>query len=89
VEKADNELMKPLRQFSVKLDDETKNKIFRVHNILAQYYPDASLEAIQAFKRRKVEFYKLIDDTIQAIRPDLILTRLGIVSRPLGGIRKE
>lgn len=89
VEEADNELMKPLRQFSVKLDDETKNKIFRVHNILAQYYPDASSDSIEAFKKRKVEFYKLIDDTTQVLRPDLILSRLGVVSRPLRGGRKE
>lgn len=89
VQKADNELMKPLRQFSAKLDDETKNNIFRIHNILAQYYPDASHEAIQAFRRRKAELYKLIDDTIQTIKPDLILSRLGLVAQPLGSRRKE
>jgi len=88
VEKADNELMKPLRQFSAKLDDETKNKIFRIHNVLAQYYPDASDAAIQEFKTRKVEFYKLIDETVKAITPDLILSRLGILSRPLRDRRK-
>jgi hypothetical protein len=85
VEKADNELMKPLRQFEAKLDDDTKNKIFYVHNILAQFYPDASTEAIKSFKSRKGEFYRLIDGTIKALRPDLILNRLGVVSQPLKG----
>jgi predicted transcriptional regulator len=88
VEKADNELMEPLRRFSVKLDDETKNKIFYIHNILAQYYPSASHEAMQGLKGRKVEFYSLIDNTTKFLRPDLILNRLGVVSRPLGAKRK-
>ncbi len=89
VEKADNELMKPLRKFSAKLDDETKNKIFHIHNILAQYYPEPSRDAIQGFKERKGEFYRLVNDTTEFLRPDLILSRLGVVSRPLGARRKE
>src|SRR5271165_1086413 len=85
VAKADNELMRPLRQFEAKLDDETKKKIFDVHNILAQFYPNASPDAIKSFKSRKGEFYRMIDETIKALRPDLILNRLGVVSRPLKG----
>jgi hypothetical protein len=83
VEKADNELMKPLRQFEAKLDDDTKSKIFLIHNILAQFYPYASPEAIKSFKSRKGEFYRLIDEAIKALRPDQILNRLGVVSRQL------
>jgi hypothetical protein len=83
VEHADNDLMKPLRIYSTKLDDETKAKIFDVHNILAQYYPEASEEAIAGFKRRKGEFYGRIEDAQRELRPDLILKRLGLVSRTL------
>jgi hypothetical protein len=61
VAQADNELMAPLRKYQAKLDDETKAKIFFVHNILAQYYPDATDAAIEGFKRRKSEFYAHID----------------------------
>lgn len=81
VAQADNELMAPLRKYQAKLDDETKSKIFLVHNILAQYYPDATDAAIEGFKQRKSEFYAHIDDAIKTLRPDLILQRLGVVSR--------
>lgn len=83
VEEADNDLMKPMRRYSAKLDEETKAKIFSVHNILAQYYPEASDEAVAAFKKRKVEFYAQIEDAQKALRPDLILYRLGVTSRTL------
>jgi hypothetical protein len=80
---ADNDLMKPLRKYQAKLDDETKAKIFNIHNILAQYYPDASDEAIEEFKTRRAEFYARIEDAQRFLRPDLILYRLGVVSRKL------
>jgi hypothetical protein len=83
VAKADNDLMKPFRAFRSRLDDETKAKIFAVHNTLAQYYPDASDEAIARFKHRKVEFYAQIEDATNSLNPDLILHRLGLVSRRL------
>jgi hypothetical protein len=89
VEKADNDLMKPVRKYSAKLDDKTKAKIFAIHNILAQYYPDPSNEAIAVFKKRKVEFYAKIDDAQKALRPDLILHSLGLVSRTLPDKRRE
>lgn len=83
IAEADNDLMKPLRKYQAKLDDETKAKIFNIHNILAQYYPDASDEAIEGFKRHKAEFYILIDDAQRFLKPDHILHRLGLVSRRL------
>lgn len=89
VEEADNSLMKPVRTYSAKLDEETRGKIFAIHNILAQYYPEASDEAIAAFKKRKVEFYAQVEDVQRILRPDLILHRLGIVSRTLPQRRKE
>jgi hypothetical protein len=89
VEEADNNLMKPVRTYSAKLDEETRGKIFSIHNILAQYYPEASDEAIAAFKKRKVEFYAQVEDAQRILRPDLILHRLGIVSRPLRERKEE
>ena len=83
VEKADNDVMKPLRAFQPKLDEATRIKIFSVHNILAQYYPEASDQAVAAFKARKVEFYTQIEDARGSLRPDLILYRLGITSKIL------
>jgi hypothetical protein len=83
VERADNDVMTPVRAYEAKLDEETRIKIFSVHNILAQYYPEASDQAVAAFKARKVEFYAKIEDAQRFLRPDLILYRLGITSQVL------
>jgi hypothetical protein len=83
IAEADNDLMKPLRKYQAKLDDETKASIFRIHNVLAQYYPDASEAAIENFRRRKAEFYSYIDDAQRILKPVLILYRLGLVSSTL------
>lgn len=88
IAEADNDLMKPLRKYQAKLDGETKAKIFRIHNILAQYYPDASEAAIENFRRRKGEFYGYLDDAQGALKPQLILYRLGLVSSTLQEERK-
>ena len=82
-EKADHDVMTPMRGFEAKLDDATRIKIFSIHNILAQYYPEASDQAVAAFKVRKVEFYAQIEDAQRILRPDLILYRLGITSQTL------
>lgn len=83
IAKADNDLMTPLRAYEAKLDDDTRAKIFSVHNILAQYYPESSDDAVAAFRARKVEFYAQIEDAQRFLRPDLILYRLGITSQIL------
>jgi hypothetical protein len=83
VARADNDLMTPVRAYEAKLDEETRIKIFSVHNILAQYYPEVSDQAVAAFKARKVEFYAKIEDAQRFLRPDLILFRLGITSQVL------
>jgi hypothetical protein len=88
VAEADNELMKPLRKYQPKLDDDTIAKILNVHNILAQYYPQASKEAINKFKSRKSEFYAIQNEAQHFIKPDLILNRIGLVSKPLKKVRR-
>ncbi len=83
VVKADNDLMEPLRKYQAKLDNDTIAKILNVHNILAQYYPEASNEAINKFKSRKNDFYVISDEVRRFIKPDMILNRIGLVSKPL------
>ena len=83
IAKADNDLMKPLRKYQAKLDSTTKAKIFNVHNILAQYYPNASNQALMNFKTQKNQFYKVIHEAQDFLKPELILRRLGVISKKL------
>ena len=73
IAKSDNDVMQPLRKYEAKLDKQTIENILSIHNILAQYYPNATPNAIEMFEKRKNDFYQQIDEANNFIKPDLIL----------------
>ncbi len=87
--KADNDVMRPFRKYQTLLDKQTMDKIYYIHNILAQFQDNPSPEAIERFRSWKAEFFANIDDTRNVLQPEQILKRKGIISsvpyEPQGG----
>ncbi len=85
----DNNIMRPFRRYQMLLDGQTIDKVFYVHNILAQVYDNPSSDTIASFRSFKNKFYKAISDASHSLQPELILQRKGIVDyepyKPQGG----
>jgi len=78
--KADNDVMRVFRKYQPLLDRQTSEKIYYLHNILAQFTSDPSADAIQRFRSWKAEFFNHIRDVQDIAKPELILYRRGIIS---------
>ncbi len=87
--KADNDVMRPFRKYQPLLDKQTIDKIYYIHDILAQFQDNPSPDAIESFRSWKAEFYNEISDARDILQPELILYRKGIIGRapykPQGG----
>lgn len=77
--KADNDVMVPFRRYQPFLDEQTMNKIFYIHNILAQFQDTPSPGAIERLRNWKAEFYENIDGARALLQPEQILKRKGII----------
>jgi hypothetical protein len=87
--KAYNDVKTPFDKYQYLLDEQTRNKIYSILNILDQFRDNPSPEAIELFRSRKAEFFANIDDTRKILQPEQILKRKGIISsvpyEPHGG----
>jgi hypothetical protein len=81
--------MKPFRKYQPLLDQQTIEKIYDIHNILAQFQDNPSLSAIERFRSRKAEFLRDIREARDTLELEQILSRKGIINResykPQGG----
>lgn len=76
LDRADEMIMQPLRDFSYILDEETNKKILSVHNELLSFRDRA--EGL-----KKQDFFDKTEIARQFIKPDKIACRLGLISKPL------
>jgi hypothetical protein len=74
----DREVMRPLRKYEALVDEQTRNKIYEIHNLVAQLRGDPSADAINNFKSLRNDFYRLIEEARELLKPSGVLTRAGI-----------
>lgn len=87
--KADNDIMTPFRRYQPLLDEQTSNKIYYIHNILAQFQDNPNPDTIEHFRNWKTKFFDTISDARTLLQPEQILKRKGIIGsvsyEPQGG----
>jgi hypothetical protein len=76
----DGEVMGPLRKYEALLDDQTRAKIYQVHNVIAQLRGNPSPATIDNFKNFRNEFFGLIEEARELLKPTGVLSRTGISS---------
>ena len=70
--------MGPLRKYEALLDKRTKDKIFEIHNVIAQLRENPSPAIISNFKNFKNGFYNLTEEARELLKPSDVLSRIGI-----------
>jgi hypothetical protein len=75
--KVDGLMMSPLRKYDALIDEQTRNKIYEIHNVVAQLRGNPNRDAVTNFKAFKNEFYVLIDQARVMLKPSGLLTRAG------------
>jgi hypothetical protein len=81
----DKEVMGPLRKYEALVDERTRNKIYQIHNLVAQLRGHPSVAAINNFKTLRNDFYRLIEEARELLKPSGVLERTGIRNEPRGG----
>jgi hypothetical protein len=76
--RVDGEVMRPLRKYEALLDEETRAKVYQVHNVIAQLRGTPSAETIDKFKNFRNQFYSLIEEAREVLKPTGVLSRTGI-----------
>ena len=76
--KVDGEVMSPLRKHEALLDERTRAKIYEIHNVIAQLRGTPSPATISNFKSFRNDFYGLIEEARELLRPSAVLSRTEI-----------
>lgn len=77
--KIDGDVMRPLRKYEALLDNLTRAKIFEIHNVIAQLRGNPSPATIGNFKSFRNDFYGLIEEARELLKPSDVLSRTGII----------
>jgi dihydroxyacetone kinase len=77
--KADGVLMAPLRNYETLIDEETRNKIYAVHNVVAQLRGNPGPGTVTNFKGFKNEFYVLVNGAKAMLNPNDLLVRAQVI----------
>jgi hypothetical protein len=81
----DKDVMMPFRKYETLVDDQTRSKIYQIHNLIAQLRGNPSSEAIANFRSVKGEFFRLTEEARVLLRPSGLLARSGVVGEQRGG----
>jgi hypothetical protein len=76
--KVDGEVMSPLRKHEALLDERTRAKIFEIHNVIAQLRGSPSSATISNFRNFRNDFYGLIEEARELLKPSGVLSRTEI-----------
>jgi hypothetical protein len=78
-------VMGPLRKYEALVDERTRSKIYEIHNWIAQLRGHPSSVTIDNFKSLRNDFYRLIEEARELLKPSGVLTRTGISTEQRGG----
>jgi hypothetical protein len=91
-DEADKRVMRAYRKGKPLLDDQLEARILGIHNALAQVQNSPSEVTLKNFRDWKSKFYEEISDIGKLLRPEQILYRRRLISRPFkarsGGYRE-
>ena len=76
--KVDSEVMGPLGKYGAIVDERTRGKIYEIHNVIAQLRGNPSPNTINNFKSFRNDFYALIEEARDLLKPSGVLSRTGI-----------
>jgi hypothetical protein len=76
---ADDDIMKPFRNYYNLLDDLTRKKIYHIHNILSQLQNNPDQNTLKNFRDWKDGFIASIEEARSILRPEQILSRKKII----------
>jgi hypothetical protein len=76
--KVDHEVMSPLGKYGPIVDEQTRRKVYEIHNVIAQLRGNPDPSTIDNFRSFRNDFYALIEEARGLLKPSDVLQRLGI-----------